>query len=817
MTLAVKHDCYEEGVVGIGPPDAQVMLIGIAPGKDEWLRTRRPFSGASGRLMDAILEYIGMPRDTVYTTNLYCRHNDHPSMVDILECAPRWMREIKAIKPKVIVGLGDIVTSTFMPDYKFGTVRGGAYWLDEWNCWFIPTYHPAAYLYKDAKLDIAEGVRDFRKPLWYVDKPRDFGVVRYEVLDTWDKVEDFGFHLNTTHDNKKVSIDVETTYDHKTFLSVSFTCEHGTYHIANNEWIKTLLETISKWRIRWTFHNGMFDSPMIQEHFGAYVPIIEDTMLMSYSLDERGGRVEEEGSGGESHGVGIHGLKKLAREYCAAGFYSSDKRPEDMTPEELAEYNSKDARYTFMLAEKFEAEQIADNVRDMYLNLLVPAANVHAKITKNGAHIDRKALNKLKLDWLPRWLDLEEAIVAQAEAAGFKGRINLQSPKQVAEVLYDLMDAPLIAKNDKGKYIRTTQMAVLKAFAAGLPEGKITFECERFSSDLLELRGLAKDIQTYITGIEDDMDENDDIRPEPDLHGTVTGRLAYKKPPIMTIPKPRTVGMERARLRRIFASRNLDTHLVMEADFRQAELWAAYFVSFDELLLEDLNSGDFHARGAQAAFEVNKDELDPVMWELYRDSYKIVVYGSFYGAGPEALIGDKSLTGRGSTGSYILLKTKRDAQKVLDNFNKRYLKLYLWRENEKTKVKAEGEQANLTGRKRRYHLVRSAQQLNQAINMPISSLSHDHLMVGWIELGGWNWDDPWQEPVSQLDQFNSRMWYEVHDSIVVEVDRQYLKEVSELVTNVMSQPRFGLPIGIPVDIKVGPNWLDVDKLEKYLS
>jgi hypothetical protein len=90
-------------------------------------------------------------------------------------------------------------------------------------------------------------------------------------------------------------------------------------------------------------------------------------------------------------------------------------------------------------------------------------------------------------------------------------------------------------------------------------------------------------------------------------------------------------------------------------------------------------------------------------------------------------------------------------------------------------------------------------------------------MAGWIELGGWDYSDYWKEPVSMLEQYNSRMWFEVHDSIVVETDRRYIKEVSELITSVMSKPRFGLPIGIPVDIKVGPNWLEVDKLEKYLD
>ena len=514
---------------------------------------------------------------------------------------------------------------------------------------------------------------------------------------------------------------------------------------------------------------------------------------MSYSLDERGGGDTESDSGGTERSVGIHGLKRLAREYCAAGFYdaAAHGRIDQLTPDELAQYNSCDAAYTYKLAHQFIPRQIEDGVRQMYLELLVPAANTLAEIAEHGAYIDQIALRRLALEWLPEYLDTEVALQSQAVSMGWPAAapaINLGSWQQLGKLLYDVC-----GHSEVGKSGRSTKMAVLKVIAE--ESGPIGDFCRL----LLEWRGLNHDITNYIQAIPEAIDSSSRIHPEALIHGTRVGRTSYHAPPVQTIPKARTVGAKRARIRTIFASPHPEVTLI-EADFRQAELWAATMVSGDTQMLEDLQSGDFHARVAESTFGVTKETCDPDMWELYRDSSKILVYGKFYGAGVDALMGDKAIQGRGSTGSYVLFKTRREAEEHIKNFDERYQAYYQWREAEKKHVMAEGEQQSLTGRKRRYYWIQDYKQLNQAINMPISSLSHDFLLASLIEL----------HPL--LKPFGAHIWFEVHDSIVMEVPKVFLKEVVELVTRVMQKPRWGTPFGIPVDIKEGPNWLDLHRV-----
>jgi DNA polymerase I-like protein with 3'-5' exonuclease and polymerase domains len=186
---------------------------------------------------------------------------------------------------------------------------------------------------------------------------------------------------------------------------------------------------------------------------------------------------------------------------------------------------------------------------------------------------------------------------------------------------------------------------------------------------------------------------------------------------------------------------------------------------------------------------------------LYRDSAKIITFGTGYGAGAKALSGDKGIQGRGSTGRYVFMKTQKQAQEVIDAYWARYDVHYRWKEEEKRKVMREGEQQSLTGRKRRYFMVQDYKQLNQAINFPVSSFSHDFLLASLIEL----------HPL--LKEFDTWILWEVHDALLIEAPKQYLKEVADLVVRVMERPRFGLPIGIPVDLKYGPNWFEMEKLK----
>jgi DNA polymerase len=135
-------------VFGVGDPHADLMFVGEAPGRDEDLRGE-PFVGRSGQLLDRlVLEELGIDRSQFYIANVVkCRPPDNrdPKAEEIASCRPYLEAQRRAIRPSVVVSLGNFATKLLL-DTELGItkVRGKSYPMDGWQ--LVPTYHPAAAL-----------------------------------------------------------------------------------------------------------------------------------------------------------------------------------------------------------------------------------------------------------------------------------------------------------------------------------------------------------------------------------------------------------------------------------------------------------------------------------------------------------------------------------------------------------------------------------------------------------------------------------------------------------------------------------------------
>ena len=143
-------------VFGEGNPDAQLMLVGEGPGRDEDIQGR-PFVGRSGKLLTKILLSLGVSRDTIFITNVVkCRPpaNRAPTPQESNTCTNLFLyKQIKIIRPKVICTLGASAIQTFFPPHtKIGTVRGRLFQQE--GHIIAPTYHPAYILRNPQKSDI---------------------------------------------------------------------------------------------------------------------------------------------------------------------------------------------------------------------------------------------------------------------------------------------------------------------------------------------------------------------------------------------------------------------------------------------------------------------------------------------------------------------------------------------------------------------------------------------------------------------------------------------------------------------------------------
>jgi DNA polymerase len=151
------HASRTQTVFGMGHPQAKVMFIGEAPGRDEDLRGE-PFVGRAGRLLDKILAAVDLQREDVYITNvLKCRppHNRDPQEAEVRECEQYLKRQIELIQPTLICALGRIAAQWLLQtNAPLSALRTGVYYYE--GIRILPTYHPAALLRNPA----------FKKPTW---------------------------------------------------------------------------------------------------------------------------------------------------------------------------------------------------------------------------------------------------------------------------------------------------------------------------------------------------------------------------------------------------------------------------------------------------------------------------------------------------------------------------------------------------------------------------------------------------------------------------------------------------------------------------
>ena len=148
-TLCGLHKTRTQTVFGVGRRDAELLVIGEAPGADED-RQGEPFVGRAGQLLNAMLRAIGLPRDEVYIANiLKCRppNNRDPQPEEASACTPYLSRQIALVRPRAILAVGRIAAQWLLQsDSPIGRLRGRVFHYGESGTPLIVTYHPAYLL-----------------------------------------------------------------------------------------------------------------------------------------------------------------------------------------------------------------------------------------------------------------------------------------------------------------------------------------------------------------------------------------------------------------------------------------------------------------------------------------------------------------------------------------------------------------------------------------------------------------------------------------------------------------------------------------------
>lgn len=804
--------CHPHGIRGYGDPDYSVVLVGIAPGRDEIERTKRPFTGASGKLLDALLSGSGWSRDKIYATNTICWWNNAPTPTEIEGCGVRFRHELSALKPKLVITAGAIANETVMGHKRKKGSRGSVVWSDRWKAYILDTHHPSYALQAQSMDAVQDILRDLEKIPRILDWPTggDVSRVIYSTVETREQAQ--RVLDNLPRDGRVVSCDIETSSldievidaftDQLLCFVVSYdndagqeqnivfpqrlfpscvrdgthtrgyrhmgTCPDPNCPVGGPQWINWPVEDV-----RWTFQAGQNDIAGLYQFFGVRLPLREDTQLMSVCCDERPGH---------------HGLKENAREYLAAGWYNETVKPfykgkmHLLKSEQIEEYNAKDGAYTKRLVPIHRSRMEADDTSRLYERLLVPAMDTFIDMQIRGINVDQNALQELAYSddgWFRRYLKTYRDLQLEAQEIGWPtDDLNFNSSPQMRKLFFEILG------------ISPTKWSK-KTGAPSLDKETLDKMDHPFAAKIRAYRTLDTMVD-YVLAVYNHIKLDGLLHPSANVATTRTGRTSYRDPAMQTIPKDYTVGADYARLREIIVPHNPDTHEIIEADYNQIEVWVSWFHSQDPVLLEHLESGDVHSATAEGAFQLKRDSMPKSEWGVYRQNAKKIRFGLMYGEGAEGLSRPKPV-GIGGT--------RQNAQKFVNNFWNTYPTHFKWTKDIQRQVLERGFIRTASGRVMRFPVVLDHKQLRQAVNFPIQADATDYNLLSMIELA----------PL--LRRYNSWIILNVHDALVIEADRRYRSEILALLHEVMTKPKFDGYPGIGIEVKVGDNLGNVKELK----
>ena len=433
---------------------------------------------------------------------------------------------------------------------------------------------------------------------------------------------------------------------------------------------------------------------------------------------------------------------------------------------ELAKHLARKAEALKRLYPLLSEEIREAGMESLLFEMELPLSRVLAEMELHGVRVDRDRL-----------LDLGEELKEQAESltrqiyelAGTE--FNINSPKQLAEILYDKLGLPVLKKTKTGY---STSADVLEKLA---PQHEIV-------EKILHYRQIMKLISTYVEGLLKEIDpESGKIHTRFNQTITATGRLSSTEPNLQNIP----IRLEEGRrIRQVFVPSEPGWQ-ILSADYSQIELRVLAHLSGDESLKQAFSEDmDIHTKTAMDVFGVPEDEVTSLM----RRQAKAVNFGIIYG------ISD-----------YGLSQNLNIPRKVAAQFIERYFQSYPgvkeYMDRVVEQARKDGYVTTMLNRRRYLPEIRSRNYNRRtfaertAMNTPIQGSAADIIKTAMVRL----------HREIKRRRVKSRMLLQVHDELIFEVPEEELEEMKNLVRTVMEQ---AVPLSVPlkVDIHTGQTWYE---------
>lgn len=402
----------------------------------------------------------------------------------------------------------------------------------------------------------------------------------------------------------------------------------------------------------------------------------------------------------------------------------------------------------------------------LYYEVELPLTEVLAHMEYSGFKIDLEVLNQLGHEFQRELDDLTEGIFQLADE-----EFNINSPKQIGEILFDKLKLPVIKRTKTGY---STDAEVLD---------KLRGEHEIIEK-ILKYRQMVKLKSTYIDGLLNLVDE-EDTRIHSTFNQTITntGRISSTEPNLQNIPIRTEEGRK---IRKAFVPKNED-YILVDGDYSQIELRVLAHISKDPKLIDAFyNDLDIHTRTASQVFHIPEEEMTPLM----RDRAKAVNFGIIYGISDYGLSKDLNIS-------------RKEAKQYIDNYlaNYKMVKKYM---EDIVKIGKEKGYVETIFKRRRYIPELKARNYNVrsfgeriAMNTPIQGSAADIIKVAMVKV------------FEELRKrgLKSKLILQVHDELIIEAHKDEEEEVKSLMKDIMEKS-ITLDIPLKVDLKVGDNWYE---------
>ncbi|MCL4111446.1 UNVERIFIED_CONTAM: hypothetical protein GTU68_020720 [Idotea baltica] len=437
--------------------------------------------------------------------------------------------------------------------------------------------------------------------------------------------------------------------------------------------------------------------------------------------------------------------------------------------ESLVDYAVEDADITMQLRDVLSPKIEEHGVQSLFDDVEMPLVGVLSRMEFQGINLDEGFLRNYSSEIEKEIFSVRKRIYDQAGQ-----EFNINSPRQVGEILFDVLEIPYRWRKTKtGQH--STDVDKLT---------ELSFHNE-IIADILEYRMYSKLKSTYVDALPNMINPRTGrIHSSFNQARAATGRLSSENPNLQNIPIKNAAGRE---IRKAFIPRDKD-YILLAADYSQIELRLIAEISKDEAMLDAFNNGhDIHKATAAGVYNIPLEEVTADQ----RRNAKTVNFSIIYGAGSTNL-------------SRQLGLSRGEAKELIENYFNTYKGLKIYMDKTVSNARENGYVETLIGRKRSLRDINSRNSLarsnaeRMAINTPIQGTAADMIKIAMINI---------DEKMYKAN-YKSKMILQVHDELVFDVHISELDEIKALVEEEMKIAIPDLQVPILVESGTGQNWLE---------